>query len=195
MTPHSLYALLGCTGLVVGQLDRYDLEVREKGDRYVLRVYNLRTSQTAWSLNVSAYGTVQKLKGWSKDRRALAVPVIKENGPDGSIVFWRAGQETWSCPRERIRRLGHGYELDEFVWSPDKRRVLFRTGGSGDFTFDVGSLWCADVQRKKLHLIADAPVRKMTWSGSTVARYWVGHLDRAKGEFVTPRKYETWRTR
>ena len=168
----------------------YALEVR--GDSpYVLRLYNARTKRTAWTGSFTGIGSVYSSDGtgwWSADRRAIAMPV--ENKTFCGIYFWREGKGVWACRRQLIRG-DWDYYFDDFVWSPDHCQVLFRIGGSGSADADIGTLCCADIQKKRVYIVANAVGRRIQWNDAHTVAYHTRIYAEGKG-FIESSKPDTW---
>jgi hypothetical protein len=152
---------------------KYALVVRDQSSGYVLRLYERKTERTIWQEQVLGYGTFEnRTLGWSKDGRALALPVQRSHKPEESILIWREHHDLYFYPRNTK----HDYELDLFVWSPDNRKVLYRSGSSGAGIVDLGELYCLDTEKRKNYRI-DRRVHKMMWTGPRTVQYWQGDYD------------------
>ena len=168
----------------------YALEVR--GDSiYVLQLYNATTKRTAWTGSFTGIGSVYSSDGkgwWSADRRAIAMPV--ENKTFRGIYFWREGKSIWACSHKQIGG-DWDYYFDDFVWSPDNSRVLFRIGGSGAADADIGTLCCADIQKKRVYVIAHHVGRRMQWKDAHTLAYHTREYIEGKG-FIESSPPDMW---
>ena len=137
---------------------------RGKDGESLLRLWERKTHRLLWERRIMWL----KDWNWSKDGRGLVV--LSE---DAKALFWCEG-ETPQCFEIRLPKFqGQPPDLD-YVWnpaiSPDKTRVLFRGGGSGDIDSDVGTLYCWNRKTGRCKELKDS-VRKASWLSRTRIRY------------------------
>ena len=127
-------------------------QVRHK--QTVLEVYNRRTGKTIWKCAlIGVYGET-----WSKNHRALAFvtstgKMIVTDGPISSFTIgtWRAGEKVRLHPPKPYQ----GCDYVEFlVWSPDNKRLLVATGGSGEVDIGACDLTCLNLETGVAHRVA-----------------------------------------
>ena len=165
----SCLILIASGGIVSAWPDSYALHWKKNDGQTVVQVYNRRTGQKAWKRSFSDVGFFT----WSSDRRSLAF--VSSVGPKGSalspievftIGTWRAGASVHLQPPQRFR----GCDYVEFlVWSPDGKRLLVATGGSGEADIGAADLTCLDLETGAAHRFIDmASVRdgNPRWLGS-----------------------------
>lgn len=117
---------------------------------------------------------VQNSVQWAPDGRALGLE-LPGSALHSPILLWHEGGGPWVCSLEQTaKQRGVIFDgcLGAFVWSNDRRRVLFRTTASGGFDLDEGTLWCADLKCRRLYLVSDKAVRRMAWADSSTVLYW-----------------------
>lgn len=122
---------------------------------------------------------------WSKDGRALAVgisPGLLNHWPlRAPVLVWRENY------RVRLYQVPGEYTMG-FAWSPDNRRLLIRSGGSGCSDMDLGGVYCLELRRwprYKCVLISDVLVRRFEWKNRKTAIYWT--VDDNTGKLKKPR--------
>ena len=166
----------------------YVLDVRviatknDVGDLKIVRLKNKHSNRIIWTRKV--YGPGPEVF-WSKDRRAVAVQGF-------SLLVWREGHQL----RDFGRPAGRDYFMG-CVWSPNKRRLLFRCGASGSSMVGdngAGSLFCLTLGPKPFYKCApiDGGVTEMKWRNNRTVLYNALNYD-AKGEVLV--KSYVWRIR
>lgn len=88
--------------------------------------------KTLWTRHLDYHFDPAKDVFWSKDRKALVVSHI------WNFYVWREGY--------RLRCFGAPDDyMMGFAWSPDNRRLLARSDGSGAVDVDRGGLYCLEL--------------------------------------------------
>ena len=125
--------------------------------RPLVTVYDRRTGHIVWRRRF-AYASDFT---WSPDRRAFAFSMWPR------LVIWRAGEQV------RILRRLHCQqsEFDEsLLWSQDNRRLLVLSGdGAFEGTYDIGDLFCLDLNTGRDDWIAGSVAGQLT-----MPYYWRG---------------------
>ncbi len=179
MSPR-LPALLALSALVFAvapasaQKPRYTLTVTEHTNKTspstsTQTLRNKHTGKVIWIRHFDGGDIIT----WSKDSKAVAFEVgrTKEERPkhqyDIKLVVWKAGGSVQSFfPHPFIQE---DYVEDMF-WSPDKKHLLFRTGGSGAAQTNIGRLWCLNVRTHHVVSVNEG-VRSIRWVGSHRVEY------------------------
>jgi len=145
----------------------YALEIKDEKEpgEETLRLFHRRSGRTIWTRKVWWHSSI----GWASDKRALAIGANTAAGTEGNILTWRPGGQlrVFKIPDDDF-----GDYFMGFAWSPDKRRLLFRTGGSGDADIDTGLLLCLNLDNGRFYKVTKQGVRKMAWAGRRKALYW-----------------------
>ncbi len=146
-----------------------------------LWLYNTKTRKTVWKRKFKAnVGDVE----WSKDKRAVAI-----NVHGGKILVWRLGYKTrfFDAPPDEDYIMG-------FHWSPDKRRLLIRCGGSGDDMTPNCNLYCLNIQKRRLHFIHGASEESWASNRKVLYKDKTSGYDSKTGQWIYPKKFRVWRS-
>lgn len=169
----------------------YVLDVIRKSpeDDAVVRLRNKVTGRILWTRKNLFY---YRQPNWTKDHRAVAVEALDSLAGGAKIFIWREGyrlREVVAPPN----RWHYDYSMG-CVWSPDKRRLLVRFGGSGDGDLDIGHLFSLKLGRGKFYKYTGLPsyplVRKAVWCDNRTVLYWPTE-DPYNGKIV--KKPRVWR--
>ncbi|WP_309711175.1 hypothetical protein [Armatimonas sp.] len=141
-----------------------------KDGESLLRLWERKGHRLLWERHIEGLWADQKRSiAWSPDGRGLAV--LNEGG---DLLLWQEG----SLPKKHALTMPQTFHketiyLDYFwspVLSPDKTRILFRGGASGDGDFDAGFLICWSRKTGRCQVLKDS-VRKASWLSPTHIRY------------------------
>ena len=144
----------------------YALENRTlPGGGEVIRVYERDTLKTMWRrIFPNGFAKIT----WSQDNRALAFEM--RNAPDeysqlpyyGFHIFvWRDNNGVRVFSKREFEQNDY---VEDFYWSPDNQRLMFRTGNGGMADVDHGDLWCLDLETNKANFVS-SNVAGPTWIG------------------------------
>ena len=115
--------------------------------------------KTLWSRTIDYHFDPKADLTWSKDHRALAVSNV------ANFWVWRAGYQLRNFASPSDYMMG-------FAWSPDNRRLLARSDGSGASDIDYGGLYCLELgawPRYKIFRVGAA--RSFGWDSPTKVRF------------------------
>ena len=143
----------------------------------VLRMSDRRTHSTVWIRRTVGVNLV----GWSNDHLAMAL----ECGYGEKLLIWRAGYQPSTIDSMS------DYVMD-FTWSSDDRRLLVRSGGSGDDMADVGSLYCINVEKRHRYFVSDG-MRGAKWIGRRRIQYLTTRYNPITHEMDSAERRE-WRS-
>ncbi|MBW3637745.1 MAG: hypothetical protein KY445_14965 [Armatimonadetes bacterium] len=163
---------LCCAKSVWAKSSPYAIDVRrvhKNRNLLTIRLWDKKTKRILWT-RARVENQLYDIQ-WSKDRRAVAVGYFSPNSDDFQILIWREGYRlrTFAIPG------GVDYSMG-MVWSPDKRRLLIRGGGSGSSDVDAGPLYCLTLGRWPYYRVdsipfSDGGVRTMTWKDKRTVLY------------------------
>jgi hypothetical protein len=167
----------------------YRLAARNVGkDVLLLSLQGKRTGRVLWSRNVRGERSndFPNNARWATDGRAFGLEVPDGSSFQDALLFWRVGYRVWQWSLEDAARehnvVFDGY-MEDFVWSEDRKRVLFRTWASGGLDLNTGELWCADLEHRRLSFVADEAVRRMTWADDRTVLFWTADFPNGFQDF------------
>lgn len=149
---------------------QYALKKQRIGDsQTTLSLINRATGQTVWKKQVQDLDCV----GWSPDRKALALSIYTTGKAPFQLLVWQEGRPVRLLD-DSPSPIGGGYidGVEDIVWSPDDRRILFRVWQSGSKMLNNGVLCCLDTKAWRLSSVP-GNVRQMQWLGANRVRYQV----------------------
>ena len=176
MTMKIICLLLTLCALAVGPRsagarERYELHWRQQTRvnapvgtpdtemEWVVSLRDNRRQQTLWTRTLDSYFDPKRDIVWSKDHRALVFSNITQ------FWVWREGYRLRNFDAPSDYMMG-------FAWSPDNRRLLARSDGSGATDLDYGGLYCLELgawPRYKYFRIGAA--RSFGWDSPTKVRF------------------------
>jgi len=167
-----LIVLLGCNAVSEAASSRpYWLDISGTPEARKFRLRKRGTGKIIWMRTLGKGASIQ----WSANGRAVALFYKRDTRrADGlfdmlrrnHVLVWRAGHKL------RTRTIGLDYDgVMGSTWSPDNQRLLFRVGGSGDGTLNLGALLCLDARNTSLHRIPGS-TRYFKWANSRKVIYW-----------------------
>lgn len=189
------FALPSCAQARVKASERYVLRWKTvKMPPYDLEEWDVwlwdrQKKRVLWKRHMDSFSAEGGVH-WSQDRRALAI----EGGIPSQWRFlvWREGY--------RLRDFGvpggDDYTMG-CAWSPDNRRLLVRSGSSGDSTADIGALYCLRLKswpNYKYFNLGSA--RDFKWKNRKTVVFWDVDFDDpnfdAAGDTPAPLIPHTW---
>lgn len=156
----------------------YTYSIKKQGDGELIHFYDHTAKRTVWTRKVHDHSFI----GWAKDHQAILIGV--------TTLTFKPSILVWSHDRPpSIYDYGDDYMLSGIEWSADSKRVLFRTGFSGDVDVDLGSVRCLNLQTHRISSKSKG-VREMAWADSRKVLYWEGSLE--DSHVVIDKKPHLW---
>lgn len=144
----------------------------------VFRLYNIKTQKTVWTRTIETTG---QSAVWSRDKRAVAINTNLDR-----FLVWSLGYRTRFFRNPPHEDYGMG-----FLWSPDKRRLLVRAGYSGMDMTPVTDLWCFNIPKRRLYLIAKSASNEV-WASNRKVLYKIPDYNPKTGQWAYPKKFRVW---
>lgn len=162
---------------------KYGLQEWLTGKQTFVRVYDLKTKRIVWTRSYPGIDETYPDNGkffWSSDHRAVAFGANGEparhnkNFQECSLVVWKAGRRVQTV---FYRSVPLGDYTEDITWSPHKKYLIIRRGGSGMGDANLGDMTCLDVDSQQTYQ-AGASVGKPLWISPHTIKFWEPNLSK-----------------
>lgn len=153
-----LFGALQNAALAAKENALYILQNTHAAQFDVLRLINTKTKRVLWTGHARA-DSWRKIQ-WSKNKRCVAVAL---DFP--FFLVWREGFNP------HLFRFAFDADwIEGFDWSPDNRRLLIRSDGSGGDVSLYSGISCLKINQRKQYWVSVG--EKVSWSSPKNVVYW-----------------------